>query len=90
MSCLVKIVMTKLIFAAAVLGAALCFNMPASHAGYYGNSRWCAVTDQGADVISWSCEYDTLEDCRPAIVSGSRGYCALNPYWNPDPNNGKQ
>jgi hypothetical protein len=49
---LVKIVMTKLIFAAAVLGAALCFNMPASHAGYYGNSRWCAITDQGADVIS--------------------------------------
>jgi hypothetical protein len=82
--------MPKLIFAAAVLSSALCFNIPASHAGLYGDSRWCAVTDQGADVINWNCEHDTLEDCRPAIVAGSRGYCSLNPYWHPDPNNGKQ
>ena len=85
-----RIIIAKLIFAAAVLGAALCFIMPAGHAGLYGNSRWCAVTDQGADVISWNCEYGTLEDCRPAILSGNRGYCALNPYWHADPTNGKQ
>jgi hypothetical protein len=81
----VNIVTPKLIFAAAVLSAALCFDMPAGHAGLYGNSRWCAVTDQGADVISWNCEYDTLDDCRPSILAGNRGYCSLNSYFHPDP-----
>jgi hypothetical protein len=83
----VRIVISKLIFAAAVLGAALCFNMSAGRAGYYGDERWCAVTDQGADVINWSCEYDTLEDCRPAIYAGNHGYCGQNPYWRPEPTN---
>ena len=32
-----KIVIPKLIFAAAVLSAALCFNMPTAHAGLYGD-----------------------------------------------------
>jgi hypothetical protein len=85
----VRIVISKLIFAAAVLGAALCFfNVPAGHAGYYGDARWCAVTDQGADVISWDCEYDSLEECRPSISSGgTHGYCGQNPYWRPEPTN---
>ena len=82
-----KIAIPKLIFAAAVLCAALCFNVSTGHAGYYGDARWCAVTDQGADVISWNCEYDTLEDCRPAVLTGNRGYCGQNPYWRPDPTN---
>lgn len=80
-----NIFIPRLIFAAAVLSAALCFNMSAGHAGLYGSSRWCAVTDQGADVISWNCEYDTLEDCRPSILAGNRGYCSPNPYFHPDP-----
>jgi hypothetical protein len=41
------------------------------------------VTDKG-DVISWDCDYDSIDECQPAIVGGG-GYCALNPSWHPDP-----
>ncbi|HXW48541.1 MAG TPA: hypothetical protein VEK31_03770 [Xanthobacteraceae bacterium] len=77
----VKIFQLKLAFAAAALVAALCINMPASHAGLYGHSQWCAVTDDGADNVNWDCEYETVDVCRPAVLAGNRGFCALNPYW---------
>jgi len=48
-----------------------------------GDSRWCAVINRG-DVMSWDCEYDSNDDCA-AAVAGSGGYCAINPYWRPDP-----
>jgi hypothetical protein len=51
----------------------------------YGDSRWCAVANQGTDALSWDCEYDTIEDCTPAVLTGNRGYCAMNPYWRPAP-----
>jgi hypothetical protein len=82
----VKILPVKLTFAVAIVAAALCLDAGAGHAGMSGNSRWCAVTDQGADVLSWDCEYDTIEDCTPAVLTGNRGYCAMNPYWRPAPN----
>jgi Protein of unknown function (DUF3551) len=81
----VKILPVKLTFAVAAVAAALCLDAGPSHAGMYGNSRWCAVTDQGADVLSWDCEYDTIEECTPAVLTGNRGYCAMNPYWRPAP-----
>jgi len=81
----VKIFLLKLTFAAAVFAAALCMNMPASQAGTYGHSRWCAVTDDGAANVNWDCEYETVDACRPAILAGNRGFCALNPYWRPYP-----
>src|SRR5215470_3627436 len=59
----VKILPVKLTFAVATVAAAPCLDAGPSHAGMYGNSRWCAVTDQGADVLSWDCEYDTIEEC---------------------------
>jgi hypothetical protein len=31
------------------------------------------------------CEYDTIEECTPAVLTGNRGYCAMNPYWRPAP-----
>jgi hypothetical protein len=74
----VKIVIPKLIFAAAVLSAALCFNMPTAHAGLYGDSRWC-------DVTNWNCQFDTVEECRPTLFAGNHGFCSQNPYWHPDP-----
>ena len=77
----VKILPVKLTFAVAVIAAALCLDPGASHAGMYGNSRWCAVTNQGSDALDWDCEYDTAEDCTPAVLTGNRGFCALNLYW---------
>jgi len=77
----VKIVFAKLAGAIAVLAVAIFFGVAASHAGLYGNSRWCAVTNQGSDALDWDCEYDTVEDCTPAVLNGNRGFCAINPYW---------
>jgi hypothetical protein len=77
----VKILPAKLTFAVAVVAAALCLDPGTSHAGMYGNSRWCAVTNQGSDALDWDCEYDTAEDCTPAVLTGNRGFCAINPYW---------
>jgi len=73
----------KPILAAAAFAAALCFGSPASQAGQIGNDKWCAVSEDGADAMTWDCEYDTVDDCSPAILGGNRGFCALNPYWRP-------
>jgi Protein of unknown function (DUF3551) len=67
-------------------GAALWLGTSPSHAGLYGNGRWCAVTDSGAGEATWECEFDTQEECAPAVTGGNRGFCALNPYWRQDQN----
>jgi hypothetical protein len=77
----VKIFLLKLTFAAAVLTVALCLDIRASHAGLYGDF---AVTDDGGRVV-WECEYETVAACRPAVLAGNRGFCALNPYYRPYP-----
>lgn len=71
----------KWILAVAAVAAIVCFNVPASQAGMYGNARWCAVTNDGGDSMSWDCEYDTQEDCAPAVLQANRGFCSQNPYW---------
>lgn len=67
----------------AFTAAALFLGAPASHAGTYGDQKWCAVTNEGAAAINWDCEYDSVIDCEPAVVQGSRGFCAINPYYQP-------
>ena len=76
-----NIVLAKLAGAIAALAAAIFLHVAASHAGLYGNPRWCAVTNQGSDALNWDCEYDTAEDCTPAVLTGNRGFCAINPFW---------
>ena len=76
----VKILLLKLSFAAAVLTIALGLNMRASYANLYGESPWCAVTDDGGRIL-WDCEYETVDACRSAVLAGNRGFCAINPYW---------
>jgi hypothetical protein len=63
---------------------ALCLNTRASHAFQTGESHWCHVQDKG-DVISWDCDYDSIDECQPVIVNGGGGYCAINPTWHPEP-----
>jgi hypothetical protein len=29
----------------------------------------------------WDCQYRSIEDCRPVVLSGSRGWCNPNPYF---------
>jgi uncharacterized protein DUF3551 len=72
-----------MIFVAAGLAAALFLGASPSHAASYGDEKWCAVTNDGGDSLNWDCEYDSVPDCEPAVTQGSRGFCAINPYYQP-------
>ena len=76
-----KIIFPKLIIALAAAAAALCFGTSASWA--YNDAKWCVVTDGSSDNATWDCEFDTIDDCRPALMAGTRGFCALNPTYQP-------
>jgi hypothetical protein len=41
---------------------------------------WCAVTSGGDDDMHWDCQYRSIEDCRPNVLAGNRGWCNPNPY----------
>jgi hypothetical protein len=69
---------------AAALGLGVGLSTP-SRAGTYGDEKWCAVTNTGGDAMDWDCEYDSVADCEPAVVQGNRGFCAINPYYQPPP-----
>ena len=68
----------RLFFAASVLAAALCFEIPASKAAQ--DAPWCAVSM--GDGTKWDCQYRSFEECRP-VLAGSRGWCNQNPYVVP-------
>ena len=71
----------RLIFAASVLAAALCFDIPASQA--YGDAPWCAVLSMGDGDVLWDCQYRTVEECVPNVLAGNRGFCNHNPWYVP-------
>jgi hypothetical protein len=66
-----------------MVAAVLCCSIPASWAATFGDNKWCAVSNDGGDAINWNCQFDTVDDCSPAILAGNRGFCAINPYWRP-------
>jgi hypothetical protein len=66
----------KSMFAFGIVAAVLCMNPRASHAYQTGDSKWCTVTNKGADSVQWECEYDTSDECA-AAVAGTGG-------WRPD------
>jgi hypothetical protein len=69
----------RLMLAFAALVAALCFNIPASRA--FGDAPWCAVINIGAGEVEWECQYRSVEECRPNVIAGNRGFCNHNPAW---------
>jgi uncharacterized protein DUF3551 len=73
---LMKSVM-RLVPAVAVSAAALSFNVPASQALEHG--PWCAVVNLGNGNQYWDCQYNSLEECVPNVLSGNRGFCNVNP-----------
>jgi Protein of unknown function (DUF3551) len=66
------------LIAAAMAALGLCFGASDGHA--YGRERWCAVTNHGGNVV-WDCNYRTIEECVPNVISGNRGFCNTNPAW---------
>ena len=41
---------------------------------------WCAVISEGY----WDCRYHSIEECRPNVLAGNRGWCNPNPYFVPN------
>ena len=70
--------MMRLLLALAMLCAALPFAAPAKAAGH---APWCAVYDYGRGNSYWDCQYASIEQCRPNILAGNRGFCNPNPAW---------
>ena len=69
--------MMRLVLATFVAVAALC-SVPAA-ADFY-SEPWCAVIAMGDGDMQWDCEYRTIEECRPNVLAGNRGWCNPNPY----------
>ena len=64
----------RIIFAAVVLLTVLMFSLQPAKAS---ETSWCAVILDGY----WDCQYRSIEECRPNVLAGNRGFCNLNPRW---------
>jgi len=67
--------------ALSVLVGGLYFGVTSGNAQTYGDAQWCAVTSPTDGTIKWDCEYRSVEECRPHVLAGDRGFCNVNPYW---------
>jgi hypothetical protein len=69
--------MTRLVLAATgVLAGAFLWLQPAK-----AEAPWCAVITIGEDSVIWDCRFRTIEECRPTVLAGNRGFCNPNPYF---------
>jgi hypothetical protein len=64
----------RIIFAAVIVLASLTFSLQPATAS---ETPWCAVISDGY----WDCQYNSIEECRPNVLAGNRGFCNLNPRW---------
>jgi len=42
------------------------------------NAPWCAVISMGWGNTVWDCRYRSIEQCRPNVLAGNRGFCSPN------------
>jgi Protein of unknown function (DUF3551) len=71
--------MTRAIFAAVVTLAVAFFALQPAKAY---EAPWCAVSKEGDH---WDCHYRSIEECRPNVLTGNRGWCNPNPYFVASP-----
>lgn len=72
----------RLLIATLVCGMALCGEASAL---ILGDAPWCAVAETSPGNMEWDCDYETAAQCAPNVVAGNRGFCNINPYWQPPP-----
>ena len=72
--------MTRIIFAVAAVATfgSLAFGLQPAKAK---EAPWCAVTSGGEGDMHWDCQYRSIEECRPNVLAGNRGWCNPNPYF---------
>lgn len=61
--------------------AAAALSGGAEPAAAAGTAPWCAVISIGRDTLYEDCHYRSIEDCRPNVISGLRGFCSPNPAY---------
>jgi hypothetical protein len=66
--------MLRMIFVGFGALAVLVFGLQPTRAD---EAPWCAVVSEGY----WDCQYHTIEECRPNVLAGNRGWCNQNPYF---------
>jgi len=42
---------------------------------------WCAQSWLGSGGEIRDCHFRSIEECRPTIIAGNRGFCTQNPRW---------
>ena len=73
--------LAKMSIAIATLALATWFGTSPSRA--FGDAPWCAVINIETGDVYWDCQYRTIEECRPNVIAGNRGFCNLNPWPGP-------
>ncbi|MBV9348432.1 MAG: DUF3551 domain-containing protein [Pseudolabrys sp.] len=71
--------MRSILFAAGVTLAL--FTAQSAQAQYRAQGPWCAVISFGIEGVQEDCSYASIEECRPNVVSGNRGFCRPNANW---------
>jgi hypothetical protein len=46
-----------------------------------GNQRWCSMVNVGYGDVVETCDYATIEACRPHVIAGNKGFCNENPGY---------
>ena len=64
-----------------ILAAGAAVLLPGPAEAWIGNNRWCAVVNTGWRNVEEICIYRTIEECRPRILAGNRGFCNENPRY---------
>jgi hypothetical protein len=70
--------MLRTLLAAAAFIAAMSFDLRPAPAH---EAPWCAVVNIGFGDVVWDCQYRSIEECRPNVIAGNRGFCNQNPRW---------
>jgi hypothetical protein len=74
--------MARTILAAAIIFVLLPLGLTPA-AAQYSAAPWCAVISLGAGDVHWECIYRSIEECRPNVLAGNRGFCNPNPSYVP-------
>jgi hypothetical protein len=70
--------MMRVLLAAAVCVAAMALDACPAQAR---EAPWCAVVSLGSGSTYWDCQYRSVEECRPNVIAGNRGFCNHNPRY---------
>jgi hypothetical protein len=74
--------MHKLFIAVVFAGSLLIdVRQAAAYTNIVAQAPWCAVISKGDGDAYWDCHYSSIEECRPTILAGNRGFCNPNPNW---------